>query len=163
MVEFDQMWFIFQHNYSLPCGPHTSFILCCSAWIPLIFDIEALILILAKVLNCRYMTSSSVRYCFPAAKKGFSCWGTENSQMVPNQENMEADQPVRIHSHAQQPLQVCNHRLVCRSIVLVKQDSLRQFLGRSEMSLVLFKVLSTHTHTHTHTNPLLRNYSINAW
>ena len=29
------------------------------------------------------MTSSSVRYCFPV--NVFSCWGTENSQMVPNQ------------------------------------------------------------------------------
>ena len=30
--------------------------------------------------------------------------GTENSQMVPNQ-NIEGDQPVQSHSHAQQPLQ----------------------------------------------------------
>ena len=36
---------------------------------------------------------------------GFSCWGTENSQMVPNQQNIEGDQPVESHSHAQQPLQ----------------------------------------------------------
>ena len=31
--------------------------------------------------------------------------GTEKSWMVPNQENMEGDQPVQSHSHAQQPLQ----------------------------------------------------------
>ena len=35
----------------------------------------------------------------------FSCWGTENNQMVQNQENMEGDQPIQSHSHAQQPLQ----------------------------------------------------------
>ena len=35
----------------------------------------------------------------------FSCWGTEYSQMVPKQENMDGDQPVQSHSHAQQPLQ----------------------------------------------------------
>ena len=35
----------------------------------------------------------------------FSCRGTENSQMVPNQEKMEGDQPVQSHSHTQQPLQ----------------------------------------------------------
>ena len=28
-----------------------------------------------------------------------------NGQMVPNQENMEGNQPVQSHSHAQQPLQ----------------------------------------------------------
>ena len=31
--------------------------------------------------------------------------GNKNGQMVPNQENMEGDQPVQSHSHAQQPLQ----------------------------------------------------------
>ena len=48
----------------------------------------------------------------------------ENSKMVLNQENMESDQPVQSHSimHSKH----CNHRLVCRSIVLVKQDSLCQ-------------------------------------
>ena len=58
-----------------------------------------------KVLN--YMTSSSVWY-FPAkCLLFFSCWETENSQIhvVPNQENMEGDQPVQSHSHTQQPLQ----------------------------------------------------------
>ena len=34
-----------------------------------------------------------------------SCMGTKNCYMVPNQENMEGDQPVQSHSHAQQPLQ----------------------------------------------------------
>ena len=50
------------------------------------------------------MISSSVRYCFSA--KCFVMLGTENSQMVPNQENIEGDQPVQSHSHAQQPLQL---------------------------------------------------------
>ena len=50
--------------------------------------------------------------------------------------------PVQSHSHAQQPLQ---SQLVCRSIVLVKQDSLHQFsrLFTIYISLVLlFKVLN---------------------
>ena len=41
--------------------------------------------------------------------------------MVPNQENMEGNQPV--HSYSGH----CNHRIVCRSIVLVEQDSRRAF------------------------------------
>ena len=45
MVEMDQMQFIFQN--SLPAVNQ-----CCSGWIPL--GTEALILILEKVLNCRY-------------------------------------------------------------------------------------------------------------
>ena len=66
----------------------------------------ALILILEKVLNCRYdliigplLLISQVIFV--------SCWGTENSQMVPNQENMEGDKPVQsyLYSHAKQPLQ----------------------------------------------------------
>ena len=84
--------------------------------------IEALILILEKS-SIAYYDLSSVRYCFPV-KWGFFVLGTENSQMVPNQEDWELEQPVQSHSHAQQPLQP---QTVCRSIVLVKQDSLRQF------------------------------------
>ena len=72
-------------------------------------------MILEKVLNCRYiMTPSSVGYCFPA-KCFFHVGGIENSQMVPNQENMEADHPVQSHSHAQQPLhkpQTCVQRRI---------------------------------------------------
>ena len=40
---------------------------------------------------------------------------------------MEGDQPVQSHSYAQQPSQP---QLVCRSIVLVIQDSLVGFPGR---------------------------------
>ena len=47
------------------------------------------------------MTSSSVRYCFPA-KWGFFMLGNKK-YMVPNQKNMEGNQPVQSHGHAQQP------------------------------------------------------------
>ena len=58
--------------------------------------IEALILILKKSSKfCKYNLIIGLI---------FSCWRTENIQMVPNQ-NMEGDQPVQSHSHAQQPLQ----------------------------------------------------------
>ena len=53
----------------------------------------------------------------------FSCWGTQNSQMVSNQENMESDQPVQTTV----TYIYCKHRPVCRRFVLVKQDSLCQF------------------------------------
>ena len=35
----------------------------------------------------------------------FYCLGTENSQLVPNQGNMEGDQPVQSDGYTQQPLQ----------------------------------------------------------
>ena len=73
--------------------------------------VQDLILILKKVVNCRYMYDLIIGpkllpsqilsvLCFFG-----SCWGTENSQMVTNQENMEGHQPIQSHSHAQQPLQ----------------------------------------------------------
>ena len=71
----------------------------------------------------------------------FSCWGTENSQMVPNQENMEADQPVRSHSHTQQPCrpQTC----VQEHGPGVKKDSLISFPGYFDMfPVLLFKILN---------------------
>ena len=74
----------------------------------------------------------------------FSCWGTWNSQMVPNQENVEGDQPVKFKATVMHSSH-CNHRLVHRSIVLVKQDSLRHAILQAvhEMSLVLlYKVLN---------------------
>ena len=48
--------------------------------------------------------SNSTKLSFPA-KCFCSCLGTENSQMVPNQETMEGDQPVQSHGHAQEPFQ----------------------------------------------------------
>ena len=44
-------------------------------------------------------TPGSPGQCF------YTCWGTENSQMVLNQENIEGAQPFQNHNHTQQPLQ----------------------------------------------------------
>ena len=57
-----------------------------------------------KSTQLQIMTSSSVRYGFPA-EYVFHVGEQKNGQMVPNQENMEGDQPVQRHSHTQQPLQ----------------------------------------------------------
>ena len=65
--------------------------------------IEALLLILEKVLNCRY--DHIISPILLPSQVYFHFGGTENSQMVPNQENMEGCQPFQSHSHAQQPLQ----------------------------------------------------------
>ena len=65
--------------------------------------IEALILILKKAFNCRY--DLIIDLILLPSQVFFSCWGTEHSQMVLNQDNMEGNQPVQSHSHAQQPLQ----------------------------------------------------------
>ena len=64
--------------------------------------IEALILILKKVLNCRMILPH--RSDTASQPSVFSCWGTEKSQMMPNQ-NVEGDQPVQSRSYAQQPWQ----------------------------------------------------------
>ena len=120
MVKFDQMWFIFQH--SLPCGPHTGLL-------PLVLQhlnshgIEALIRILEKVLNCRYMYDLIISPILLPSQLFVHVWEQKKSQLVPNQDNMEGDQPVQSPSHAQQPFATT----VCRSINMVKQDSLRQF------------------------------------
>ena len=63
--------------------------------------IEDLIMILEKVIKCKYHHRSDNA----SQQSVFSCWGTENISLVPNQENMEGDQPVQSHSHPQQPLQ----------------------------------------------------------
>ena len=65
-------------------------------------DIEVLILILEKVLNCRY--NLIISPILLPSQVCFLSWGTANSQMVPNQEN-QGDQPVQSHIHAQQPFQ----------------------------------------------------------
>ena len=64
---------------------------------------KVLILILKKVLNCRY--DLIIGLILLLSQVFFSCWGTKSIQMVPNQENMEGDQPVQTHSQTQQPLQ----------------------------------------------------------
>ena len=86
--------------------------------------IEALILILEKV-NCKYdliigpiLLPSQVFWLL-----FFSFWGTENSQMVPNQENMGGGGAINQFKATVTHSSHCHHRLACRSIVLVKQDS----------------------------------------
>ena len=66
----------------------------------------------------------------------YSKWGTANSLIVPNQENIEGDRPVQRHSNGQQPLQP----LVCRIIVQMNQDFLRYSF---EFSGLLRNVSST--------------------
>ena len=101
--------------------------------------IEALILILEKNSSTADMTSSSNRYCFPA--RCCSCWGTENSQMVPNQENMEGDQPIQ--SHQSRTAAIATTDLCARASSWWNRTPFVSFPGRFEMSLVLlFKVLS---------------------
>ena len=56
------------------------------------------ILIPEKVLNCSYDIIGPI--LLPNQVFFFSCWGTENSQMVPSQENMEGNQPILSHSTA---------------------------------------------------------------
>ena len=63
-------------------------------------------MILEQVLNSRYdHIIGLILLRIPSQLFFFSCWGTENSHMVPNEENMKGDQPVQSHIHAQQPLQ----------------------------------------------------------
>ena len=65
--------------------------------------IEALILILEKGPQLQiWPHHQSNNASQPSV---FSLWGTENSQMVPFEENMEGDQPPQRHRHPQQPLQ----------------------------------------------------------
>ena len=92
------MWFIIQH--SLFCGLHTSSISVAALgfpWYRSSHPDPRKSIQLQIWPHCRSDTASQ-----PSV---FSCWGTENNQMVPNQDNMEGDQPVQSHSHAQQPLQ----------------------------------------------------------
>ena len=111
----------------------------------------ALVLILEKVLNCKY---DLIDHRSDAASQpgGFlfllSCWGKENSEMVPNQENinMEGDQPggyqpLQSHSHAQQPLQpqTCVQDHCPGETGLPPSVFLHDV---HEMSLVHFKVLN---------------------
>ena len=72
------------------------------------------------------MTSSSVQYLFPT-KWFYLFWWTENSQTIPNQKNMEGDIPVYQFRATVTHSSHC--KIVCRSIILVKQDFLRQVPG----------------------------------
>ena len=115
-VEFDQMWFLFQH--SLPCGPHTSSI-----------GVGAL-----GFLWCRSSHSdfpkgpklqiwSRHRLKLLPSQVFLSCWGTENRWYQIRRLWRVINQFKATVTHSSH----CKHRLVCRSIVLVKQDSLHQF------------------------------------
>ena len=121
MVEFYQMWFVFQHSPA-PVRTTHFFHQCCSAWIP--GGIEALILILEKSSTAD-MTSSLVRYCFPAKCCCFFQFGEQKRvrwcQIRRIWRVIYQFKATVTHSS------YYNHRLVCRSIVLVKQDSVCQF------------------------------------
>ena len=88
------------------------------------------------------MTSSSVRYCFPAKCFVFMLGEQEIIRWCQIRKIWRVINQFKatvMHSSH------CNHRLVHRSIVLVKQDSLRHAILQAvhEMSLVLFyKVLN---------------------
>ena len=118
MIEFDQICFFSQH--SLHCSPHT---------LPSVLQhldscgTEALILILKKVLNCRYnliigpiLLPNQVCFCHVGEQKIVRWCQIRRLWRVINQFKAT----FMHNSH-------CNHRLVCRSIVLVKQDSIHQF------------------------------------
>ena len=121
-----QMWFIF--NIISP-GPAVNTLLL-SALQRLDSRGQKLSSWSSKKSSTADMISSSV-YWFPAK---CLCWGTENSQMVPNQGIWRViNQFKATVTHSSH----CSHRVVCRSIVPVKQDSLRQFPKYPEMSLVL--------------------------
>ena len=131
MVEFDQMWFIFQH--SLPCCPQNSSI-----------GVTALgflwnrsshpdprkspqLQIWPRAHHC----SVSVRYCFPA-----KCFFHVGEQKIVRWCQIRRILRMIIHfkatvTHSSQ----CNHRLLCSSTVLVKQDSLCQFSRPSQKCL----------------------------
>ena len=120
-----QMWFI---STLSPLRSTHFFHRCCSAWI-LVARSSPSSWSSKKKSSTADMISSSV-YWFPAKL----CLGTENSQMVPNQGIWRViNQFKATVTHSSH----CSHRFVCRSIVPVKQDSLRQFPKYPEMSLVL--------------------------
>ena len=82
-------------------------------------SIEALILILKKFLNCRYDLIVLI-LLLSQVLLFFSCWRTENRWCQIRRVWRVIKATVMHNSH-------CNHRLVCRIIVLLKQDSLGQF------------------------------------
>ena len=94
--------------------------------------IEALTLIPEKVLNCRYYLI--IGPILLPSQVFFHVGGTENSQMMPNQ-NMEGDQPVQSRSNAQQPLQP--QTCVQEHCPGEKELPSSVFQAVSEMSLVL--------------------------
>ena len=98
LVKFNQMWFIFQN--SLPCGPHTSSIGVAALGFPWYKSFHP---DLQKGFHVG--EQKIIRWC-----QLWRIWRVINQCKA-----------TVTHSS------LCNHRLVCRSIVLVKLDSLCQF------------------------------------
>ena len=125
MVEFDQMWFtcIFQHTCSLPCSPHTSSIGVAELGFPQYRSShpdpqKSPQLKIWPHYSSNTASQQSVVFFQVGEQKIVRWCQTRRIWKVINQFKAK----VTHSSH-------CNHRLVCRSIVLVKQDSLCQFPG----------------------------------
>ena len=134
MVEFDQMWFSFQHTVVSPAWVHTLF--------PSVLQrlnsrgIEVLFLIFEKVLNCRYdLINGPILFSSQVFLFLFSCWGTEIVRWYQIRviwrviKQFKGVQSHSHRSHAQQPLQI-QTCVLCRNVVLVKQYSFVSFPGR---------------------------------
>ena len=133
----DRIWpkvfFFFLLQNSLPCGPHTSSI--CAAQRLNSCGIEALILILEKSSTAD-MTSSSVRYCFPA--KCFFVLGEQKIvRLCQIRIIMEGDQPAQSHSHEQQLLQPQTCVQAHCPVPVKQRTPFVYFPGRFEMSLYI--------------------------
>ena len=72
----------------------------------------------------------------------FSCWGTENSQMVPNQDNMEGDQPVQ--SQQSCTVATATTDLCAGALSWWNRTPFVSFPGRSQnvAIVILFKVVN---------------------
>ena len=79
---------ILQHR--LPCGPHTSSIGVPALGFPCCRNSQSWKSPQLQIWPHHRSDTASQPSVF------FSCWGTENSQIVPDQENMEGDQPVQL-------------------------------------------------------------------
>ena len=90
---------------------------------------EDLILILEKVLNCRYDLIGPIILLLSQ----FIVFLHVGEQKIATRSQIRFWRVININqfkatvTHSSH----CNHRLVCRSIILVKQDSLRQFFRPS--------------------------------
>ena len=126
MVEFDQMLF------SLPCGLNTSSISVAFLWYRSKLSSSSSKKF-SKFCRYMYMTSSPVRYCFPAKCCFFI--NIREQKIVRWCQIRKIWRVINQFKATVMHSSHCNHRLVCMSIVLVKQDSLRQvFQAVSEMS-----------------------------
>ena len=133
MVEFDQMLFIFQHR--LPCGPHTSSI-----------GIATLGFLWYRGSHPGPHNSPQLQI-WPhhwsdttSQSSVFLCWGPENSQMVPNQENIINQLSAKLQSCT---AAIATTDLCAGALSWWNITPFFSFPGHFEMSLVLiFKVLN---------------------